>query len=213
MKIVDISWPITPQMTTYKNKKDVSLVQVKNFDEHGVRETAIHCGSHTGTHIDAPSHFLPDGDHVEKISLNRCIGNCVVIDCTAVAECITKEVLVSYTDVLKSNPIVLFKTRNSFVSDTALFDSSFIYLDASGAEFLVSCGVTTVGIDYLGIERNQPDHKTHTVLMRADILIVEGLRLKDVEPGNYTFICLPLRVVGLEASLARAVLVSPNHFD
>lgn len=210
MDIIDISWSITSDITSYKDKKTVSITQVKQFDQDGVRETAITMGSHTGTHVDAPSHFLQDGVSIDQIPLKKLIGRCIVLDCTHVEEVIDAPLLQQYDFVLRQYAIVLFKTRNSFVSDVQQFDYSFVYLDASAAEYLASFGLDAVGIDYLGIERNQPDHETHIILMKADTIIIEGLRLQHVAPGEYTFISLPLAVKGIEAAPARAILLPPS---
>lgn len=212
MKIIDISWPITPDITGYKDKKTVVISHIKQFDHDHVRESVVTMGSHTGTHIDAPSHFLKNGSNVDQLPLEQLIGRCIVIDCTQVEEKIDAQFLQQHALVLKQYSIVLFKTRNSLRLSTEVFDYTFIYIDASGAEYLSSMKLQVVGIDYLGIERAQPNHQTHTLLMNANTIIIEGLRLQSVEPGEYTFICLPIHVIGVEAAPARAVLLSPSIF-
>ncbi len=204
MKIIDISWPLISGITTYKNKEDFVAYPLKEWQKDGFRESRLVCGAHVGTHIDAPSHFIQDGVSIDSISLNQLCGPCIVLDMTQVKDAITAQDLEKHE--LKA-PRVLFKTRNSKLAPIDPFDPDFIYLDASGAAYLQAKKIVAVGIDYLGIERQQQDHPTHRSLFNAGIVIIEGLRLTDVEPGLYTLICLPLALVGVEAAPARAVLL------
>jgi arylformamidase len=205
MKIYDISWPNSSATTGYKDRKVVNLEPTRSFDKDGYRETKITIDSHTGTHIDAPSHFLRDGKTIDQIDLSSVIGKCKVIDMSVVSDGITRD----HLENLQINPgdIVLFKTVNSATQPTDKFTPHFIYLEISGAQLLVERKVRAVGIDYLGIERSQPDHLTHNALLKHDITIIEGLRLQDIKPGTYFLCCLPLYMIGLDAAPARAVLI------
>lgn len=207
MKIYDISWPISPAITEYKDKKTVVFEEIRNINRDGVRETAITLSSHTGTHIDAPSHFFKDGKTIDEIALDRFIGNAVVLDLIMVQEEITWDDLEAQGDKINKDQIILFKTVNSDLDENEKFTPHFVYLHESGAQYLVEKKVKAVGIDYLGIERSQPDHDTHKTLMHNDILVIEGLRLEAVPAGNYEMYCLPLYVIGLEAAPARAILI------
>lgn len=205
--IIDISWPITPGMTSYKDSKPVTLIHNKIFERDGVRDSSISCNMHTGTHVDAPAHFLADGRAIETVPLYKLIGPCLVIDCTMLEEKITANDLEPYDKKL-NDIIVLFKTTCSLDKPTAPFRHDFTYVDHTAAQFLVDHRARAVGIDSLGIERNQPNHQTHAILLRAEIPIIEGLRLGHITAGVYQFICLPLAINGLEAAPARAVLLS-----
>lgn len=204
MKIIDISWPIFSSMTEYKDRKSVQFAHAKKFAEDQVRETIICMNVHSGTHVDAPAHFLPDGKTLDLVDPGTLMGVCRVIDCTDVQEKITNEDLAKHN--LQAGEIILFKTKNSKLAIDAPFNPEFIYLDQMGAQYLVERKVRSVGIDYLGIERNQPDHQTHKTLLGNDIAIIEGVRLEHVSAGNYFLFCLPLSVVGLDAAPARAYL-------
>ncbi len=206
MKVIDISWPISKATTGYKDKDVVEFEEVKHFIKDGSRETNIRLSSHTGTHIDAPSHFLRDGKAIDQIKLERLVGPCRVLDLTIVEDKVTRDHLQEHE--ISENDIVLLKTNNSIKSPTEKFSPHFIYLDDSGAHYLVEKKIKAVGIDYLGIERSQTGHPTHIALMHADIAIIEGLRLQHVQPGSYMFICLPLYTIGLEAAPARAALIT-----
>lgn len=206
MKIYDISWPISPSMTAYKNNKTVIFDKKKEFDPDKVRDSAITLGSHTGTHVDAPSHFLRDGTVIDQISLDRLIGKARVIDCVLVTNAIQPKDLLDQ-DIAEGD-IILLRTANSASDPNGAFNPEFIYLSPQAAEFLAQKRVKAVGIDYLGIERGDPEHRTHTTLMHADIAIIEGLRLEHVPAGSYFMICLPLAIIGLEAAPARAILMT-----
>ncbi len=205
MIIIDISWPISESMTGYKDRMSVHFEQLKTFSKDQVRSSRITLDSHTGTHIDAPAHFLSDGKTIDQIDRGIIIGECTVLDFMEVTDGVTKSDLEKKK--IKEGDIVLLKTKNSSLGLDAAFDKNFIYLEKSGAQYLVEKKIKAVGIDYLGIERNQPDHETHTILMKHEIGIIEGLRLSHVEPQRYFFLCLSLPVVGLEAAPARAILV------
>lgn len=193
-------------MTTYKDGDDVKIKKVQSFSKNSVREHELTISSHIGTHIDAPAHFLQDGATLDQIALEKLVGPCRVLDFTKNEEKITQEDLLPFS--ISPSERILFKTKNSFLSPTKKFDYNFIYLDHTGAAYLAEIGISCVGIDYLGIERNQPDHESHIALLSKNIPIIEGLRLKHVEAGHYHLCCLPLLVPGLEGAPARAILMS-----
>ena len=205
MKIIDISWPISNDMTTYKDKKNVSIKKIREFNSDNVRESEITMSSHVGTHVDAPAHFLENGETIDFIFLENLIGDCQVIDLTHLDEKISMKDL---EKIKIESEILLFKTKNSFLNYVAPFDYEFIYLDSSAANYLVeNFDLKSVGIDYLGIERNQPAHLTHTTLLKSGISIIEGLRLQNIDSGKYKLVCMPLLIEGSEAAPARACLI------
>jgi len=206
MKIIDISWPISRAMTQYKNKEYVSLEHIKSYAEDGVRETLIHMAAHTGTHIDAPSHFMRDGKTIDQLDLHMFFGPSVVVDCTAVGQAITAEFL--QKESIKENDIVLLKTVNSAFGDNDSFNPYFTGLDVSGALYLIEKKIKAVGIDYFSIERTQDSrHLVHHELFKNNVGIIEGLRLLHVDAGSYLFCGFPLKMVGIDAAPARVVLI------
>jgi len=207
MNVIDISWPISKATTGYKDRSIVNIEEIKNFNRDGVRETAVHVSSHTGTHVDAPAHFLRDGKTIDEMHLEHFIGDCIVLDMTTCAERITRDCLIAHDNDIVKDSIVLLRTANSDLNPTDKFSPHFVYLEASGALYLAEKKVKAVGIDYLGIEHSQHGHPTHENLMHADVAIIEGLRLGHVRAGKYLFVCLPLNVIGVEAAPARAVLI------
>lgn len=205
MKIIDISWPISERMTQYKNKDAIRLQSTKTFAHDNVRQTSITIDSHTGTHIESQAHFMRDGVTIDKVELQQYCGRCMVADMTFVGDSITDEHLSLIR--IEPNSIILLKTTNSELGDDDPFDPNFVYLSESGARYLAEKQVKAIGIDYVGIERSQEEHITHRTLMENNIVIIEGLRLHTIHPGRYFFICLPLALIGIEASPARAIII------
>jgi arylformamidase len=210
MNVIDISWPLSQNMTTYKNRGGFDIKSKKELGTDGVRESELSINVHTGTHIDAPSHFLKEGKTIDQTPLAQSVGPCKVLDLTGVENGITDADLSS--SEIEAGDILLFKTKNSSFAETDPFNTSFIYLEESGAKYLVQKQVRAIGIDYLGIERSQQGHETHKDLFGASITIIEGLRLGHVEPGSYFLMCLCLALVGCEAAPARALLL-PSGID
>lgn len=206
MKFIDISWPITIGLTEYKNRNTFKIEHFATYQTRGFEESTICMGSHTGTHIDAPRHFIKDGKTINQITLDQLNGPCQILDLTFVEEKITKQDLEKFK--LEPDKIILLKTKNSFLEATAPFNPNFVYLETSGAEYLASLQIKAIGIDYLGIERNQPDHATHLAFLSKDIPIIEGLRLKEAVNNKYNLLCLPIKLENLEAAPARAVLTA-----
>jgi arylformamidase len=203
--IIDISWPISERMVEYKDKKLVEIVKTKKFTADKVRDAVLRIGTHTGTHVDAPAHILKNGKTIDTLPIESLQGPCKVLDVTSTRGKITAQVLKKHE--IKEDDIVLLKTKNSDLPATGKFYTSFVYLEQSGAEHLARKKVKAVGFDYLGVERKQKKHETHKTLLKKNIFLIEGLRLKKVKSGKYYLLCLPLLVKGANAAPARAVLV------
>lgn len=204
MKIIDISMPIHPGMPVYKGQpaKRPAFSVISDFNSHSFYESRLTMNLHTGTHFDAPLHMVDGGSSIDQLDLNRVITPCKVLDLTGMEERISERDLAGKP--ISEGDFILLKTRNSTQD---ILEGEFIYLDHSGAAYLKGQQITGVGIDALGIERNQPDHATHKILLEAGILILEGLCLQEANEGDYLLYALPLRLMGVEAAPARAVLV------
>ena len=200
MKMYDITGSIFEGMTVYKDKpeKQPKLNQLTNGY---VTETRMELDVHTGTHIDAPLHMMVEGETFESVPLDKLVGQCKVLDLTQVEDAVSKADLEGFG--LEKDDFVLFKTRNSFEE---AFDFDFVYLAKDGADYLAEIGIRGVGIDSLGIERSQEGHPTHKALFANDIIIIEGLRLKEIEQGGYFMVAAPLKLIGTDASPARVLL-------
>lgn len=204
MKIYDISMTIEPNMMVYKDKKEnrPELTVVKSIPQDSSTESVISMNVHTGTHIDAASHMNPNGETIEKTQLDKLVTPCCVLDMTQIKDGITKDDLSTYS--IEPGSFLLFKTKNSF---SEAFLPDFTYLEMSGAAYLAEKKIAGVGTDALGIERSQPAHQTHKTLMDKGIIIIEGLRLKEVPPGEYFLCALPLKIKGADGAPARVVLL------
>lgn len=200
MKIYDITAPVFEGMPVYKNKPEKQPVFTKVTNEH-VTESRIAMDAHTGTHIDAPLHMINNGETFESIPIEKLVGSVKVFDLTTVQDGITKADLEQFD--IGQNDFILFKTRNSLED---AFDFSFIFLKEDGAQYLAERAIRGVGIDALGIERSQEGHPTHKTLFGANIIVIEGLRLKEVEEGEYFMVAAPLKVIGIDAAPARVLL-------
>jgi arylformamidase len=209
-RIHDISLPIVHGGLIYPGNPPIEVTAQQSLAAGaGANVSALAFGSHTGTHVDAAKHFFDDGQTVDALPLDRLIGRALVVAFADDVGAIT-------ADHLRAAPIeghtrVLLKSRNSSYNREPEFRRDYCYLAPDGAEFLVAAGVELVGVDYLSVEQfRSGHHRTHRTLLERRVVIVEGLALADVAPGEYQLICLPLLLAGLDGAPARAVLVSPD---
>jgi len=207
MKLYDISLPISSNLPVWPGDPSVSLLltsSMANGDHCNV--TTIQMGAHTGTHIDAPYHFLNDGATIDTIPIETFIGPCFVVDVDSVAF-IEIEDLRPYD--LKEHSRVLIKTKNSdlWASETSSFNSNYVALSMDAARYLVEMTPVLIGIDYLSIEAFQSNgHPVHKLLLQHNITILEGLNLSGIKAGAYELLCMPLKLQGCEGAPARVLL-------
>jgi arylformamidase len=203
MKLIDISMTIKEDMMSYKEKAEnkPKITADRTFRESSAYESRLELNLHTGTHMDAPKHMIENGETIETFCPVGVISKALVIDFAHLNDRISKEDLLDIQ--IKKDDFLLFKTKSSF-SDSFLSD--FVYLSEEAAVYLKEKGIKGVGTDALGIERSQPDHMTHIMLLGNGIYIIEGLRLAHVEPGEYELIALPIKMHNVEAAPVRAVL-------
>lgn len=201
MKIFDVSLPIFEGMPVYKNKPE-KQPEFKTAQNAHVTETRISMDVHTGTHVDAPLHMVPGGDTIETLPIEKLVRKAKVIDLTGSTGFISAEDLADKG--IQKDDFVLFKTKNSWDTE---FNFEFIYVNSDAAKVLAEIGIAGVGIDALGVERAQENHPTHKQLFQNNIIIIEGLQLKEVPEGEYLMVAAPLKIRGLDASPARIVLI------
>jgi arylformamidase len=206
-QLFDISVPVMNGGVVYPGNPEIHIERQQDMARGGSSNVSLlSIGSHTGTHVDAPLHMIPEGAGVDALPLDALIGPALLVgfddDVMAVTEAF-----------LRSMPIagherVLLKTRNSRFIRERDFHRDYTYLAPDGAEYLVSLGVRLVGIDYLSIEQfHSGHHRTHTTLLSRGVVIVEGLDLSAPPPGTYDLYCLPIQLGGIDGAPARAVLV------
>jgi len=204
MIIYDISMTIEKNMGVYKDKEEKRPVirLEKQIPKDSINESSMYMNLHTGTHIDAPYHVDSMGDTIETMDLNKLVTKCRVLDLTLVVDGITKEDLID--KAIKPGEFLLLKTKNSFTEE---FEPDFVFVKKSGAEYLAEKGIIGVAIDSFGIERSQPEHETHKILFSKGIIIIEGVRLKEIEEAEYLMCALPLKIKGVDGAPARIVLI------
>ena len=207
--IYDLTVPISNTMPVWPGDPPVQLSKkshVSRDKTHTVRLTAIEMGSHTGTHMDAPFHMIDGAKRLGDFPLDTLIGKVTVFEISS-ARSVGRAQLVGFdwTGVER----VLLKTENSKHWNDGKFYEEFVYLEPDGAQFLVERGVRLVGIDYLSIDKFRSEsHPSHFVLLKKDILIIEGLNLNAVPQGNYTIFALPLNLQDADGAPTRVVLTN-----
>jgi len=205
MTLIDISVPIRERMPVYRGNPGVSITRAHDIaagDTSNV--TRLDLGAHTGTHVDAPLHFLPDGGGAESIPAEVLLGPAHVIDATALTEDIDAAAL-SRVTIPDGAERLLFKTPNSRLWELDEFSHDFIRFVESGARRLIDAGVRLVGIDYLSVG----DAGAHRAFLGAGVVPLEGLDLRHVGPGPYELVATALSIVGSDGAPARALLRVP----
>jgi arylformamidase len=208
---IDISVPLKTGMVHWPDNPPVRISHALDIAKgDGATVSTISMGSHTGTHMDAPVHFLQSGSGIDKLPMSVAIGRARVIQIEDPASIKPGELV---PHKIKKGERVLFKTSNSDRCwQTDSFVQDFVHLSAEGAKFLADRGIKMVGIDYLSIGGYKADGaETHRYLLQAGIWIIEGLNLSGVDPGEYVLICLPLKIDGGDGAPARAVLKASKH--
>jgi arylformamidase len=210
MPLYDVSVPICATTPTYPGDPGIEISKFLTLEDGDPANVSfIKFGAHTGTHVDAPAHFIKAGARVESLALDVLIGAAHVVEVPFESRVIDQSVARQACDSGASR--ILFRTRNSdfWTTSGQAFRPDYTYIDASAAQFLVEHNVKLVGIDYLSVERfESEDVATHRILLSHDVVIVEGLDLREVPAGRYELICLPLRIRegSGDGAPARAVL-------
>lgn len=202
----DVSVPLRSGMVHWPGDPRVVVRRISSIEE-GARSnvSALRMSAHTGTHVDAPLHFLKDGRSLDQLPLDGLIGPARVL-AIGHPRWITVEELRPYR--IRRGDRLLFKTRGAKRRwRKSEFDPAYVYIPKETAEFLVERRVRLVGMDYLSVGGYRRDSlETHQILLRGGVWIVEGLDLSRITPGRYDLICLPLKIQGGDGAPARAAL-------
>ena len=205
MKLIDVSVPLEPSLASYPGNVPFTLEANKRLargDSSNV--SALHMSAHSGTHVDAPRHFFDEGLSTEALPLEMLIGRTRVIELRTRGG-ITADDL--RTLDLAEDVRVLIKTTNSRLWGDSSLHADYVGITESAARYLVEHGIKVVGVDYLSVEVfKTPGAPAHHVLLGGGTIVIEGLNLRDVDPGVYEMYCLPLRIVGSDGAPARVVL-------
>jgi len=197
-------WPGHPALETSK-WMDMATGDIGNV-------TTIRFCAHTGTHVDASKHFFDDGGGVEEIPMDGLIGKACVADLTHVESGVARDDL-AFLSEERDFDILLMKTRNSMRPDAwTRFDENYVYLSPDGARCALENGLKGIAIDSLGINPfHDETQETHKVLLEGNqIAVIEGVDLRNVEPGRYILVCLPIKLAGADGAPARAILIRPE---
>ena len=208
MKFHDVSVLISEDMSVWPGDPGISMTLASSLDKgNDANVTRLAMGVHTGTHIDAPFHFEANGKSIEQLQIDTLIGSCQVFELPEIKGGIGPNDIEKFD--IEGETRILFKTKNSiwWKTDERKFQKDFVYITEEGAKLLISLGVKLVGIDYLSVESfESSDYATHHLFLRNQVVIIEGLNLSDISPGEYELIALPLRLKGADGSPARVIL-------
>ena len=210
MTFYDVTVPLSNELPTYPGDPGIQISDWRSFAKgDGANVSKVNFGAHTGTHVDAPAHFIEGGEKIEWLPFESLIGEALVVEVPDQQIVIDGALVAEH--VPPGTERVLFKTRNSaFWSEAPpQFHTDFTHLNLEAATWLLDQGAKLIGIDYLSIEKfKSGDHAVHLALLSKGVVILEGLNLAGVPAGRYELICLPLRLrseLG-DGAPARAVL-------
>ncbi len=208
MSVLDISVAVSPSMPVWPNNPGVELERMNRIEAGASSNVSrLALGVHSGTHVDAPVHFLPGAAGVDTLKLDVLIGAVWVTHLPAAARIRAPDL--EAATIPPDTQRLLIKTRNSdfWARGDTEFHTDYVGVGPDAAEWMVQRGLSLVGVDYLSVAPWKESRPTHQILLSAGVVVVEGLNLAGVEPGAYNLICLPLKLVGCDGAPARAVLL------
>jgi arylformamidase len=203
---IDISLPLRNGMVHWPSDPPVSIKRVKDIEQGDTANlSVISMGAHSGTHMDAPIHFVKQGHGIDSIPIDTLVGRARVIEIRD-PESIKPQEVAGHR--IRHGERILFVTRNSsYVWQKDEFVEDFVFISDAAADLLVDRGVRLVGVDYLSVGSfKHGGSYVHKTLLSGGVWIIEGLNLSNVTPGKYDLICLPLRIVAGDGAPARAIL-------
>jgi arylformamidase len=206
---IDVTATLDPAKTpVYEGDAPLKFEFLKEMSKGDILTLSVFSmGAHSGTHIDAPMHFIADGVPIDQVALDQLIGAARVIDIADSVQAIDSGELNRHD--WRGAQRVLFRTRSTLRGwmDSTRFHRDFAYIAPDAAQLLADAGVVLVGVDYISAEQfGAPAPRTHQILLGRGIPIVEGLDLRPVQAGDYDLIVLPLRVRGHEGAPARGIV-------
>ena len=209
MHVFDVSIPMSPEMPLYPGDPPFTLEFVRTIAEGAAANNSFWTlGAHTGTHIDAPLHFIDGAPGVDSIAPDVLVGPCVLVD-VGDAPLITRRVLEPLD--LAGRPRILLRTTNS-AWIASRFEERFVAFSGDGAEYLAELGPVLIGIDAPSLDpRGATGHPAHKAILGSRTIrgAIEWLSLGGLDPGEYTLFCGPLRVPAAEAAPCRVLLTRP----
>src|SRR5918999_1340757 len=204
MRIYDISLTLSPECIRWVTSQPMELSERKRTSRGDANNSSsIHASAHAGTHVDAPFHFVPDGQTIEMLPLDLFIGPARVCAVDAGSHITAADVAEAG---IKGETRVLFKTRNSSLLKKGVYDPSFAAFSVDGAQALVAAGVKLVGLDYLSAAKADEQVPVHRAFLDQGVILLEGLDLSDVPPGRYELFCPPVKLAASDGAPCRSIL-------
>jgi len=207
-ELIDISVPLDENLPTWPGSPGFDLEPLQRMEDGAEANVSrLTCDVHTGTHIDAPRHFVANGKTVEQLPLDALVGPAVVARIPDEIDTITADVLRA-AEIPRRAERLLLRTRNSdlWSSHPGSFQRDYVALAPDAAQWVVDHNIRCLGVDYLSVQHYADGPETHQILLQAEVVIVEGLDLSSVAPGSYELICMPLKLAGSDGAPARAGL-------
>jgi arylformamidase len=208
MTIYDITLAISPELVVWPGDPQVRMEQVVHLERGDIcTVTHMELSVHTGSHLDAPAHFILGGKTVESLDLKMLVGPALVVDVGVVAQ--ITAVTLSQLSIPNGTKRLLIKTTNSdrwAVGETSFY-KPYVAIEADAAQWLVDRGIGLVGVDYLSVAPYSDVEPTHKTLLGAGVIAVEGLNLHNIKPGLYELVCLPMKLAGSDGAPVRAILI------
>ena len=206
MTIHDLTLKLKPGMPIYPGNPSLQFTPHQTIPQDSSNSTLVSFGTHTGTHLDAPSHVRNDDITIDQIPLKTLIGPCRVLDLSPVTDAVKIEHLEPYN--IQPGERILTKTHNSVRGWETWYDD-YVYLDGDAADYLAEIGIILYGIDYFSVkQRGSKDHRPHDSLLNIGIPVLESLDFSQVGEGTYNLTALPLPLEGLDGSPVRAILTN-----
>ncbi len=200
MKVIDISRTIHPDMEMYPGDTGPQITKVSGLDGgDSYNISRITLGTHTGTHVDPPLHLIRGGAGIDRLPMNTLVGNARVLDLSS----INRPIEAGDIGPLEAGEIILLKGGRSA--------SCGAYLTAACARYLVDIGIKTIGTNAISIGTLDEEYEVHHTLLNAGVVVIEGLKMTDVEAGDYFLVCLPLKIANGDGGPARAVLIKEKE--
>ena len=207
MRLYDISVGISSDLPVWPGDPSIEIERISSIKSGAdANVSRINACVHIGTHIDAPLHFIEGGASVDVLPLEVLVGRAYVVDLPHAT--LLDETTLENAHIPPRTRRLLFKTRNSslWASGEKEFQTDYVGVDTSGAEWLVRRGIQLVGIDYLGIASYESPAEPHRILLKAGMVILEGLNLSEIQRGRYTLYCFPIKIMGSDGAPASAIL-------
>jgi arylformamidase len=210
-RIVDVSLTIGPGLLIWKGDPPAEILpRLRMADGDPANVSELRMGTHTGTHVDPPNHFVDGSYGIDRVPLEVLYGEAVVADARHLEGPIEPADLEALA-LPREAGRVLLRTANSelWTRERIEFPARYAHLTPDSATWVVERGIRLIGVDFLSVEQAGAEgHPVHHTLLENGVVIVEGLDLSGAEPGPYTLACLPLKLRDGDGGPARAILIA-----